>query len=65
MSTHPSDVWLDEVRVKLYEETKDMTSAEQVAHINARTEPIEKKYNIKTATLPIVRRDPPQKAVSE
>jgi hypothetical protein len=53
--------------MKIYEETKDMTTEERVAYINAKTEPIEKKYNIKTATLPVVRREPAQerRAVSE
>jgi hypothetical protein len=33
------------IRQELYEETKNMTSEERVAHLRAQTEPIMKKYN--------------------
>ena len=39
---------LDEIRVKLYEEIKDMTPEEHVAYIKALTAPILKEYGLRT-----------------
>ena len=40
---------LDEIRIKLYEETKDMTPEEHVAYIKALSAPILKEYGLRTA----------------
>jgi hypothetical protein len=58
---HPSDEWLDKARIKIYEETKDMTREERVTYLRAMAAPILKKYNLKTVSRPIVRREPAQK----
>ncbi len=42
---------LDEIRLALYEEIKNMTPDEEVAYITAKTEPILKKHGMKRATL--------------
>ena len=47
--------WLNDVRLKLYEETKNMTTEEHLAWLRAETEPIMKKYGIKRSTLTPVR----------
>jgi len=39
---------LDEIRVRLYEETKDMTIKEHVAYINSLAAPIIREYGLKT-----------------
>ena len=39
---------LDEIRVGLYEETKDMTIKEHVAYIKSLAEPILKEYGLRT-----------------
>jgi hypothetical protein len=39
---------LDEIRVKLYEETKNMTVEEQVAYFNSLAEPIIQEYGLRT-----------------
>ena len=39
---------LDEIRVKLYEEVKDMTPEEHVAYIKTLTAPILKEYGLRT-----------------
>ncbi|GHT00486.1 hypothetical protein AGMMS50276_26380 [Synergistales bacterium] len=59
---HPSDIWLDEVRVKLYEETKEMTLEEEVAYLRALSAPILEEFNIKPVSWPPVRL---KKVVSE
>jgi hypothetical protein len=41
---------LDEIRVKLYEEIKDMTAEEHVAYIKAITAPVLKEYGLKTVS---------------
>lgn len=43
--------WLDATRVRLYEEVKDMTIEERIAHLNEKTEPIIKKYGIRMSNL--------------
>jgi hypothetical protein len=39
---------LDEIRVKLYEETKDMTIDERVTYFKSLSAPILKEYGLKT-----------------
>ena len=39
---------LDEIRVKLYEETKNMTIKEHVAYIHSLATPIIEEYGLKT-----------------
>ncbi|GHT00485.1 hypothetical protein AGMMS50276_26370 [Synergistales bacterium] len=66
MSMHPSDVWLENVRIKIHEKTKDMTAEEYVAYFNASGEAVAKEFpNIKLISPPIICREPPQKTVSE
>ena len=43
--------WLDATRVSLYEEVKDMTIEERLAHLHEKTEPIIKKYGIQMSNL--------------
>ena len=38
---------IDRIRLKIYEETKDMTPAQRVEHRRRRTEPIIKKWGFK------------------
>ena len=42
---------LDAIRLRLYEEIRDMTPEEEAAYINAQAAPIIKKYNMQIATL--------------
>jgi hypothetical protein len=42
---HESDIWLDKVRIALYEETKDMTATERTAYLKAKVAPIHEQYN--------------------
>ncbi|GHS95426.1 hypothetical protein AGMMS50276_10970 [Synergistales bacterium] len=51
MIHYPEDDWLDEARVALYEETKDMTIEEEVAYLRAQAAPILEQYNIKPISL--------------
>ena len=39
---------LDEIRVKLYEETKGMTAEEHVAYIKSLAAPVLKEYGLRT-----------------
>ena len=39
---------LDEIRVNLYEETKNMTIEEHVAYIKSRVAPVLKEYGLQT-----------------
>ncbi|MDR3164189.1 MAG: hypothetical protein LBU13_01260 [Synergistaceae bacterium] len=39
---------LDEIRIKLYEETKNMTVKEQVAYFNSLAAPILQEYGLRT-----------------
>ena len=39
---------LNEIRIKLYEETKDMTDEEHVAYIKSLAAPILKEYGLQT-----------------
>jgi trimethylamine:corrinoid methyltransferase-like protein len=39
---------LDEIRVKLYEETKNMTAEEHVAYIHALAAPVLKEFGLRT-----------------
>jgi hypothetical protein len=41
---------LDAIRIKLYEETKDMTPEEEIAYLRAKTAPIHEKYHIRTVS---------------
>jgi hypothetical protein len=41
---------LDEIRVKLYEEIKDMTAEEHIAYIKDITAPILKEYGLRTVS---------------
>lgn len=45
---------LDAIRLSLYEEVKDMTIEERLAHLKSVTEPIIKKFGIKRSTLTLV-----------
>ncbi|GHV41817.1 hypothetical protein FACS1894187_23760 [Synergistales bacterium] len=47
MSKYPEDDWLDKARLAIYEETKDMASAERVAYINAQAAPVYEEFSIK------------------
>jgi hypothetical protein len=51
---HPSDIWLDEVRVKLYESIKNMTPEEEVTYLRALSAPILEEFNIKPVSWPPV-----------
>ena len=42
---------LDAIRLRLYEEIKHMTTEEKLVHLEAKTEPVMKEFNIKTSTL--------------
>ncbi len=42
---------LDAIRLRLYEEIKDMTPEERAAYSNAQAEPVMKEFNIKWAAL--------------
>ena len=42
---------LDAIRLRLYEEIEGMTIEEQLAHLEAKTDPIMRAYGIKTSTL--------------
>ena len=46
---------LDAIRLRLYEEVKDMTPEEWIAYSIARAEPIMKEFNMKWASLRPVR----------
>ena len=47
---------LDAIRLKLYEQTKDMTTSERVAFFNNSAEQALKKYGIKTVQMESVKR---------
>jgi len=47
MKRNPVEDELDAIRIKLYEQTKDMTSQEQVAFSNDRGREILARYGIK------------------
>ena len=42
---------LDAIRLSLYEEVKDMTIEERIAHLHEKTDPIIKKYGIQMSDL--------------
>ena len=42
---------LNAIRLKLYEEVKDMTPEEFIAYLNAETMPVMQQYGIKMSTL--------------
>ena len=46
---------LDAIRIRHYEQTKDMTREERVAYVNSRAEQILKPYGIKPVYMDIVR----------
>jgi hypothetical protein len=58
--SNPVEDELDAIRIKIYERTKDMSSAEQVEYFNRRTREAFAKYGIKSkiVSAPIVKREP-------
>ena len=42
---------LDTIRLSLYEETKGMTPLEEIAYLNAKTEPIIQQYNFRISNM--------------
>jgi hypothetical protein len=55
MTKYSEDDWLDEARVSIYEETKDMTRKERVAYLKEQAAPFYEKYNIRRASMLPVR----------
>ena len=55
--SNPVEDEIDAIRIKIYEQTKDMTSEEQVEYFNRRTLEAFEKFGIKSKiiTAPIVR----------
>jgi hypothetical protein len=51
MNKYPEDDWLDEARVAIYEETKDMTRNERIAYLKAQAAPVYEEYNIRRVSL--------------
>jgi len=47
---------LDDIRLRIYEEIKDMTPEEEIVYIKMKTAPVMKEFGIRTADLEIVRR---------
>jgi hypothetical protein len=46
---------LDAIRIKIYEEIKDMTHEEKVAYLKEETAPIREKFHIHTTVAPVVK----------
>jgi hypothetical protein len=46
---------LDAIRIKHYEQTKEMTSEERVAYVNNKAEQILKPYGVRPVYMDIVR----------
>jgi hypothetical protein len=55
MNKYSEDDWLDEVRISIYEETKDMTRKERVAYLKGQAAPFYEKYNLRRASMLPVR----------
>ena len=55
MSNNPVEDELNNIRIKIYEQTKDMTREERVAYVNSRAEEILKPYGIKPVYMDTVR----------
>jgi hypothetical protein len=55
MNNNPVGDELDAIRIRHYEQTKDMTTEEYVAYVNGRAEQILKPYGIKPVYMDIVR----------
>jgi hypothetical protein len=55
MNTNSLEDELDAIRIRLYEQTKDMTLEESVAYENSRAEQILKPYGIQPVYMDIVR----------
>ena len=54
MNSNPVEDELDAIRIRHYEQTKDMTTDEYVAYVNNRTEQILKPYGIRPVNMDIV-----------
>jgi len=46
---------LNEIRIRHYEQTKDMTTEERVAYVNSKAEQILKPFGVKPVYIDIVR----------
>ena len=55
MNSNPIEDELDAIRIRHYEQTKDMTIEESVAYVNSKAEQILKPYGIKPVYMDIVR----------
>jgi hypothetical protein len=58
MNKYSEDDWLDEARVSIYEETKDMTRKERVAYMKEQAAPVYEQYNIRRAPALSVQKGP-------
>ena len=54
MNSNPVEDELDAIRIRHYEQTKDMTTDEYVVYVNNRTEQILKPYGIQPVHMDIV-----------
>jgi hypothetical protein len=50
LMNNPVETELNAIRIRHYEETKNMTPAERVEYVNAKTAPLMQQYNFRTAT---------------
>jgi hypothetical protein len=55
MSSNPIEDELDAIRIRHYEQTKDMTTEEYVTYVNSRAEQILKPYGLQPVYMDIVR----------
>ena len=55
MNSNPVEDELDVIRIRLYEQTKDMTTEERVAYVNSKAEQILKPYGVQPIYMDIVR----------
>jgi len=55
MNSNPVEDELDAIRIRHYEQTKDMTTEERVAYVNNKAEQILKPYGVQPVYLDIVR----------
>jgi hypothetical protein len=55
MSGNPIEDELDAIRIRHYEQTKNMTSEERIAYVNNKAEQILKPYGIKPVYMDITR----------
>ncbi len=51
MNNDPFEDELDAIRIKLYEQTKDMTATERVTYVNSRAKEILKAHGIKAVYM--------------